>query len=147
MRLLSAMVLAATLLQGAASVQAATIYKWVDSTGQTHFGSQPPAGLESERMSGKRFTPPASTQQPAAAQPAGDDAQKEIDKKVAKQVAKELEERRQYCVDVRTRLSHLKNNPRMMAEIEGQMVRLSEDQRQQRIKEAEGKIAEHCTDI
>ena len=142
MRLLSVMVLAATLLQGAASVQAAPIYKWVDNNGQTHFGSQPPAGLESQRMSSKRFTPPVPAPQPTA--DTSNDTQKAIDKKVIQQVAKEQEELRQYCVDMRTRLAHLKNNPRMMAEVDGQTVRLSEDERQQRIKDVEGKIADNC---
>lgn len=149
MRIISAALLAGLLLGSTPGLHAATIYKWTDNQGQTHFGSQPPAGQDSQRITThtpKQPTQPAPTPTPATdmASPADNKTQAEIDAEVRRQVVREQAELQTYCTDMRTRLAQLKNNPRLLAEIDGQMVRLSEEERQNRITEAENKIIEHC---
>lgn len=148
MRILPATLFAALLLSSMANAEAATIYKWVDAQGRTHFGSQPPAGLESQRLT-TTSRPAVTGTSPLSGQPsesADSPSQKEIDAKIKRQVAIEQAELQAYCTDMRTRLSQLKNNPRLLAEVDGQMVRLSEEERQGRILEAESKISEFCSE-
>ncbi len=149
MRISALALCAGLLLSSIAGVQAATIYKWTDAQGQTHFGSQPPAGQDSERFTTHNRMIPAATG-PAAAQKAPMEAdidQKKIDADVRRQVASEQAELREYCVTMRTRLAQLKNNPRLLTEVNGEMVRLSEEERQNRISETEAKINESCNNL
>ncbi len=147
MRTLPIILCAGLLLSGITSVQAATVYKWVDSQGQTHFGSQPPLGLDSERLNTRIHAPAAQagSSEQAATDGSEERAQKEADREVKRQVAQEQAELETFCRDMRTRLAQLKNNPRLLAEVDGQMVRLSEEERQNRIRETEEKISEFCS--
>lgn len=146
MRTLVVTLFAGLLFSGIACAQEATIYKWTDSQGQVHFASQPPVGYDSERIT----TRSANTRffsEPAKTQDTGQDvseSQKEIDARVKREVAREQAELQAFCTDMRTRLAQLKNNPRLLAEIDGEMVRLSEEERQRRIRETEDKISEFC---
>lgn len=140
----------ATLLACCPGVMANDIYKWTDNQGQIHYGSQPPQGYPAEKVSIRTVRmPEVRTGQHTAAD--ADDGtaadQKSIDADVRRQVAREQAELQKYCLSMRTRLSQLKNNPRLLAEIDGQMVRLSEEQRQQRIRETEDNINEHCSNL
>lgn len=146
------MILAGSLLLAlSTSAVASQVYKWVDAQGITHFGAQPPEGqqatsvntsvpkprpdlprLDSERP---EPAPPKST-------PVGD--QKAIDEKVKADVATQEAERRKYCETIRTNLAQLQNNPRLRAEVDGEVRRLSEEERQSRIKDAEKAISENC---
>lgn len=145
MRLSSAILLAGLLLGTTVTVSAATIYKWVDAQGQTHFSSQPPTGQESEQLTSRSWSAPAVTDNQPAAEQSPDQQQKKIDADVKQQVRQEQARLKTYCQDMRTRLAQLNNNPRLMSEIDGKMVRLSEEQRQERIREANDKISEFCT--
>lgn len=128
------------------AVQAAPIYKWVDEQGTQHFSSEPPASMDAQKISVQ--TPRSPSQPVSAPVPSAktDDApsQQDIDQQVRKQVAQENEELKQQCTRLRTNLSQLKNNPRLLAEIDGQTVRLSEEQRQERIRETEEQIRQFC---
>ena len=64
----------------------------------------------------------------------------EAQQELAAQEAK----RKKYCEDVRTTLAQLQNNPRIRMEVDGEVKRLSEKERQQRISEALKGIEEHC---
>lgn len=129
------------------AINAAAIYKWVDSNGTVHFGSEPPANTAVEIISTKvakpQPLPEASASQKSNAK-SETPSQEEIDKQVRKQVAQEQEQLTKQCTEMRIRLSQLKNNPRLLTEIDGETIRLSEDQRQERIKETEQKIKEFC---
>ncbi|MNF04397.1 hypothetical protein D3C80_2039020 [compost metagenome] len=70
--------------------------------------------------------------------------QKAIDEKVKADVASQEAERRKYCENIRTNLAQLQNNPRLRAEVEGEVRRLTEEERQSRIKEAEKAIGDNC---
>ncbi|WP_278433394.1 MULTISPECIES: DUF4124 domain-containing protein [Stutzerimonas] len=126
------------------NVMAAQVYKWVDAQGVTHFGAQPPQGQQVETVN--TVTAPAkSTTMPA---PVVEDEtevdQQSIDRKVKRQVAEQEAERKRYCETMRTNLAQLQNNPRVRVEEKGETRRITEEERQARIAETRGKIAENC---
>lgn len=141
--------LACSVLLSLDLARAADVYKWVDAQGVTHFGAQPPQGVAATRID-------LTTARPAEQQPLGEqplpkldsespaDEQQAIDAKVRQQVAQREARRRQYCLEVRTNLAELQNNPRVRVEENGQLRRLGEDERQLRIEQAQKAIAEHC---
>lgn len=125
---------------------AGQIYKWVDDQGNVHFGSQPPEGQDSTRVNPNISNPktPSAPAQPQAEAGAEDAEQKAIDEKVKKDVAKKEAERKKYCETVRNNLAQLKNNPRVLTEENGQVRRLTEEERQSRIAESEKAIETTC---
>lgn len=121
---------------------AAQIYKWVDAQGVTHFDAQPPQGQPSTTVQ-----TPASPAPKAAPIPGGGvlGDQKAIDAKVKKQVAEQQTQLKAFCEQARTNLAQLQNNPRLREEVEGDLRRLDDTQRQERIVEAKKQIAENCS--
>ena len=120
---------------------AAQIYQWVDAQGVTHFDAQPPRDQ------------PATTIVMPASQPGtsgtgarngaiGD--QQAIDKSVKKQVSEQQNQLKVFCEQARTNLAQLQNNPRLREEVDGQMRRLDDSQRQERISETQMQIADNC---
>lgn len=148
------MILAGSLLLAlSTSAMAGQVYKWVDAQGVTHFGAQPPEGQQATSVNTSVPKPRPSlpsldsvnTQPPASlpeSKPVGD--QKAIDEKVKADVASQEAERRKYCDNIRTNLAQLQNNPRLRAEVNGEVQRLTEEERQSRIKEAEKAINDNC---
>ncbi|VVM83368.1 DUF4124 domain-containing protein [Pseudomonas fluorescens] len=120
---------------------AAQIYKWVDAQGVTHFDAQPPQGQPSTTIQTPSSPPPRPAAMPGSGV-LGD--QKAIDDKVKKQVADQQAQLKQFCEQARTNLAQLQNNPRLREEVEGQLRRLDDAQRQERIVEAQKQIAENC---
>ncbi len=90
--------------------------------------------------------PPATLDPaPTIQQKPADPEQKAIDDKVKQQVAKEEAERKQFCEETRNNLAQLKNNPRVRVdEGKGELRRLGEEERQERIAKAEKAIQENC---
>lgn len=121
---------------------AAQIYKWVDAQGVTHFDAQPPQGQPSTTLQ-----TPSSPTPKAAPMPGGGvlGDQKAIDVKVKKQVAEQQAQLKAFCEQARTNLAQLQNNPRLREEVEGDVRRLDDTQRQERIVEAKKQIAENCS--
>ncbi len=132
------------LLALSSSVMASQVYKWVDAQGVTHFGAQPPQGQPAEVLN--TATPPPRPTPAAAAtsEPSGESEQRQIDRQVKKQVAEQEAERQRYCTTLRTNLAQLQNNPRVRVEEDGEMRRLREEERQERITETSQKIADTC---
>ncbi len=141
------------LLALSSSVMAGQVYKWVDAQGVTHFGAQPPEGQQATSVNTSVPKPrpslpnldsePTSPAEPLPeSKPVGD--QKAIDEKVKAEVATQEAERRKYCDTIRTNLAQLQNNPRLRAEVNGEVQRLTEEERQSRIKEAEKAIGDNC---
>ncbi|MFL6607754.1 MAG: DUF4124 domain-containing protein [Pseudomonas sp.] len=120
---------------------AGQIYKWVDAQGVTHFGAQPPEGVDATTV-GKTAAPGAKPQAPASGGVVGD--QKMIDKQVKQQVAEQEAQLKAFCEQARTNLAQLQNNPRVREEVEGEMRRLSDEERRQRIDETRAQIEENC---
>lgn len=139
-------ILTSLLLALSASAMASQVYKWVDAQGVTHFGSQPPQGQAATSVNTSAPPPKAAEQeQPAPTfESIADPEQAEFDKKAKQEVAAKQAELKKYCEDVRTNLAQLENNPRIRTEVDGEMRRLSEEERQQRITEAKTAIAENC---
>jgi len=52
--------------------------------------------------------------------------------------------RKRYCETLRTNLAQLENNPRVRVEENGEVRRITEEERQSRIAEAKQKIGENC---
>ncbi len=134
------------LLALSASAMASQVYKWVDAQGVTHFGSQPPQGQSATSINTSAPQPKAvEEEQPAPTfESIADPEQAAFDKKAKEEVAAKEAERKKYCEDVRTNLAQLENNPRIRVEVDGEVRRLGEDERQQRITEAKKAIAENC---
>ena len=134
------------LLALSASAMASQVYKWVDAQGVTHFGSQPPQGQSATSINTSAPQPKAvEEEQPAPTfESIADPEQAAFDKKAKEEVAAKEAERKKYCEDVRTNLAQLENNPQIRVEVDGEVRRLGEDERQQRITEAKKAIAENC---
>ncbi|KFE46622.1 protein of unknown function [Pseudomonas congelans] len=134
------MILAAALAISATS-QAASIYKWVDAQGVTHFDAQPPTGQPVQEINVQ--TPP-----PAAPPgiPADDGAaqQREIDQKVKSQVKVQEAKRVENCENLRTNLAQLQNNPRVREQVGGVSRRLTDENRKTRIEETNRAIDDYC---
>lgn len=120
---------------------AGQIYKWVDPQGVTHFGAQPPQGQEATTVmmpsspADKPATPPRSNA-------IGD--QQTIDNTVKKQVAKQQAQLKVFCEQARTNLAQLQNNPRLREDVDGEMRRLTDLQRQERTTETQKRITDNC---
>jgi hypothetical protein len=141
------MILGSLLLTLSATSMAGQVYKWVDGKGVTHFGANPPQGQTASSINTviAQPKPPSTAAKPVAVvEDSGATEQQAIDAKVKQQVAKDATERKKYCESVRTNLAQLQNNPRLRTEVNGEQVRLGEDDRQARIAEAQKAIKYNC---
>ncbi len=143
------MIATSLLLAISTTAMAGQIYKWVDAQGITHFGAQPPYGQQATPVN--TAAPPSLGSEPVAVdeeevvvENTDDPEQAEVDRKVKQELAAQEAKRKKYCEDVRTTLAQLQNNPRIRMEVNGEVKRLSEKERQQRISEALKGIEEHC---
>lgn len=132
------------LLALSSSVIASQVYKWVDAQGVTHFGAQPPQGQPAEAINTATPPPRPAPAAPAASEPSGRSEQREIDRQVKKQVAEQEAGRQRYCTTLRTNLAQLQNNPRVRVEEGGELRRLKEQERQERIADTNQKITDTC---
>jgi len=141
---------ASFLLAISGQVMAGQIYQWVDANGQSHFGAQPPLGVQATLVntgtgsSTGKIGLPAPSALPKLKDERDADAQKEIDAKVKQDVAKQQAELKQYCELLRTNLAQLENNPRLTTQDSGQPRRLTEEERQAKISETQKLIKENC---
>lgn len=133
------------LLALSSGVMAGQVYKWVDTQGVTHFGSQPPQGQSSETLNTAIAPPKPPAAEPAAPAQSGESEQRSIDREVKAEVAEQEAERRRFCTTLRTNLAQLQNNPRVRVDEEGTIRRLKEEERQARIGETRQKIADTCS--
>lgn len=128
-----------------ATAMASQVYKWVDAQGVTHFSAQPPQGQPATAINTSAPPPRQAPAEPApSVEELLDPEQAAIDKKVKEQVAAQEAERKQYCASARTNLAQLENNPRLRIEDEGEVRRIDENERQERIAELKKSIAENC---
>jgi hypothetical protein len=134
--------LTASLLIGLSRLSmAAQVYTWVDAQGVTHFDAQPPPGQQATTV----LTPSPPSGKPALPARSGTIGdQQAIDNDVKKQVADQQAELKVFCEQARTNLAQLQNNPRLREEVDGEMRRLDDAQRQERIGETQKQIADNC---
>ncbi len=113
---------------------ASPIYKWVDAQGITHFDAMPPPGQTATVVTPAIGNPmPPKTATPTST-PVGD--QNAVDAKVKKQVAEQEAARKVFCEKARTRVRE---------EVDGELRRLSDEERQTRVIETRKLIEEHCS--
>jgi hypothetical protein len=140
------MILTGTLMLAlSTTAMASQVYKWVDDKGVTHFGAQPPQGQQATTINTATPPPRSTSNTPApSADNQLDPEQAAIDKKVKEDVAKQEAERKQYCQNARSNLAQLENNPRVRIEDGGEVRRIDENERQERITELKKAITENC---
>lgn len=128
----------------------AQIYKWVDENGQTHYSQQPPESGQAETVD----VPPPP---PIAPEQARDEVQELIDQQQAaeqaeqeaqQQAQQEAEQeaiRQENCRIAQQNLTAYQNNPgRRVMDEEGNVTRLDEDMRQQKIQEFQEQVDLYC---
>lgn len=120
---------------------AAPIYKWVDAQGVTHFDAQPPQGQQATIVVTPSPPTPNSTP-PKNGGTMGD--QQAIDKDVKRQVAEQQAELKAFCEQARTNLAQLQNNPRLREEVDGELRRLDDAERKERLDETQKQITDNC---
>ncbi len=127
------------------------IYKWVDDSGEVHYTQKPPPNRETQELK----PPPAPTGDPAAI---SDKLKEQVDAMEKRQTEKregasdakqwvEIQKiRRENCATAGRNLAMLQQGGnRAYRTADGQVVRLTDEDRQQRIDEANRQIEENCT--
>jgi len=146
--MLNRVFIAALLLVCSASASAQQIYRWVDEKGSVHFGAQPPPGVDAQPIKAKAPSP-GSVVAPAPNNKAKggvmDAKQQEIELQVQNEVMEQEAERKMFCEQTRTNLAQLRNNPRLSyVDEEGKTHILSDEERQERLDDAEQSVKEFC---
>jgi hypothetical protein len=127
------------------------MYKWTDDQGEVHYTQFPPPGRKTEKMQ----PPPPPAESPNAS---GNDLQQQLDAveqqnqeqlqgaKDAQQWAQIQKIRRDNCKTAKQNLVNLQRggNVRYMGP-NGEVIRLTEEDRQKRIDEANAQIKENCS--
>lgn len=126
------------------------IYKWIDENGQVHYTQTPPPNTPAEQMKGA--PPPADDPEAVRGDlqrqlDALDEQRAQRDEAFAEQKQKEETARikKQNCETARKNLAKLRrggNNAYMTPE--GEVVRLTDDERARRIEDAKQGIKDNC---
>jgi hypothetical protein len=128
----------------------AQIYKWVDENGQTHYSQQPPESGQAQVVD---VPPPPPVdvdeaqeevdqliEQQQAAEQAEQEAQQEAEEAARQQAIKE-----ENCRIASQNLTQYQNNPgRRVMDEEGNVTRLVEEERQQKMQEFQEQIDLYC---
>lgn len=134
----------------AASAAGAAMYKWTDSDGKTQYGQFPPPGAQTERIS------PSGTPHKVAPQDTGSPQQRlqELEDQQQKQgeqaaEAQAAEQRRQVhqenCSIARKNLAVLQEGGHHRVRLpDGTVTYLTDEQKQQRIEQANQQIKDNC---
>ena len=137
-------ILCGCLILGLSSLSmAGQIYKWVDAQGVTHFDAQPPPTGQASQVTLPAAPPPTAAPKPKPENTV-DREQVAADTKVKQQVAEQEKQRKAYCDGARINLAQLRNNPRVMENVAGELRRMTEEQRQARIGEMQKAIEQNC---
>lgn len=124
---------------------AGQIYKWVDGQGNVHFGSQPPEGQDAASVNPNISQPKvAAPAPPTLKTEKQDEEQEKLDQQARSQAAEREEELKVYCERIRKDLAQMKASPRVRVEENGELRRLTEEERQERITKSEASIKENC---
>jgi hypothetical protein len=133
-----------------ASAAFAEIYKWVDENGQTHYSQQAPRDISATVIK----TPP-----PPAIDP--NIAQQQVDELISKQEdedqlqleqqnqqkieAENIANQQKNCKIAQQQLEQYQNNPaRRIMDADGNVTRLAEEERQQKILESQENVTKYC---
>ncbi|WP_438971369.1 DUF4124 domain-containing protein [Methylophaga sp.] len=128
----------------------AEIFKWKDEDGQTHYSQTPPPSVQAETVDVPP-PPPINPDQAREEVQALIDKQQEAEQaEQAKQQQREEEAqqeaiREENCRIARENFTTYKNNPgRRLVDAEGNVTRMVEEERQQKMQEFQQQIDEFC---
>lgn len=150
MKLLRLFCLISILALFAGTIQASEeIYKWVDEDGVTHYSARPPEGIEYQRVTTEADRAVARTDSTVATDSDEQEERRatgnlpELAEIAAEEPDPELVAER--CEQARNNLNWLTQRTRISVEGEdGEMRRLSEEERQAQIQENQAFIDEWC---
>lgn len=122
-------------------------YRWVDAQGGIHFGDQPPAGVAVEPVQ-PPLPPGAGEEQKAlhelSEQRSRQEAEEAKQQQEIRQQRLQEENRKAVCTASQTRRERLERPRQLELLPDGSARRLTEEERQERIRETESRIAETC---
>ncbi len=128
----------------------AEIYKWVDENGQTHYSQQAPRDIAATVIK----TPPPPVIDPDIAQQQvdeliqqqGSEDQMRLDQQNHQKIAAEkLANQEKNCKIAQQQLQQYQNNPgRRIMDADGNVTRLTEEDRQQKIQESQENVTKYC---
>ena len=121
----------------------AEIYKWVDKEGVQHYSEQPPeAGIKYETVNPNYAAPERSSNASVKDENTANQEEQQQDQQQKDEVA---QIRQQNCVTVQKRLEDLQSSPRISVKNpDGTVQRLTEEERQVKITEAQELIKKYC---
>ena len=127
---------------------AQTVYKWVDESGLTHYGEQPPAGVKAEKVGSYRRTSPSpgSSASPSNTDSVAAPAQPEQAASPKPQLTPEQAKRKQErCAEEKQRLASLQSKGRVrMALPDGGFKFLSEEEIAAEVETTKAVIEDSC---
>ena len=144
-------------LIGLSSFASANMYKWTDDDGVVHYSQTPPMDREAELIRESstfrepRSTPTQGEEATAAPETESEPAdgatsapEEEAGPSEAERRAAERE-RQEQCRIARQRITEIENNARVRTQdASGEYRFLTEEERQQRLKEAQDYVRKHC---
>lgn len=156
--------IALLLLPAFASAQEATVYRWVDASGQVHFAQVPPASGKYDVIQGHRAPAPtpgaeSGTDSAAATERANDqrtrnqrfieeaEARRKAEAEAKQKARTEKAEAEQKCAKARERVTFLEERTaRRLATLadDGNYARMPEDEFLKRLDEAKQAVATDC---
>lgn len=136
------------LLLCCAAVDAAEIYRWVDTSGQVHYGQVPPPGQRAEKLQATG-APPGDNDTAARLQGYLDarQSEREAATATAAEAAARQQQSQALCQQARERLQKLEQRPasrQRMQDAQGGITRMSEAEYARRQAEAAEQIKAHC---
>ena len=138
-------------LLGISPMSHAKLYKWVDAEGNTHYTqSPPPEGVTTEdvklpasvNLDNKEAVKSFEEQQMKGQESTETKQKGEEDQK---QQAERADLKKENCKKARAKLANVQSAGRIRSvDEEGNVIRATEDERQRRIMDAQGKIGKWC---
>lgn len=130
--------------------QASEVYKWVDEDGVTHYSQEPPPAADATRVDVDAPPEAEIEREREEMEETGERLEKNREQRreaeqAAEQEARDSERREQRCADLRASLEQLTENRRLLVpDGEGDVRRLPEEERQERVAERRRQIAANC---
>ena len=139
--------LAVLLVVAPALSPAASVYKWTDEEGVTHFGDRQPSGRQSESVSvrtGKRSEDSRQSPQEQVEALENEEAEKAGQQEESAADEARRKQREANCETARSNLDILQRNSRIRIEEDGEQRYLSEEEIEEQSKKFEGIADENC---
>ncbi|HYW03494.1 MAG TPA: DUF4124 domain-containing protein [Gammaproteobacteria bacterium] len=145
-RVVAALVAAAIVIAAVWTLPAlADIYRWHDASGGLHFGDNPPAGVDATRITPQSNSIDTGNPQATEKRLQKQIGQQDRQQQKAHEAARQQQRKQQQCRQLHQRLTALENHPRILLhEKNGNTRRLTEEQRQARIKRLRKEISANC---